>query len=460
MADARASATYQVEPDFAARQSIVWAIAWLVGGATITLAMHVVLIRPTLLEEFGFASYGRLRAIADTAIIFGWLGCAAFAAIYALLPRITEVQLHNEPLGAATTLTWSLVLTGGILGVIVGVNQGRPLGELGVGADIGITLLLMIVLYNAGVTVTRRRERTLYASGWFLLAAALLAPTIFVVGNLPVFRGVADAIVNGFYQNGIEMLWLLPVALGVAHYVVPVETGNALFSAPIARATFWSLIFAGGWTGQRFLMHGPAPDYLDTIAAAMALVLLIPALSAAVNLLATGGERWHLVTRAYGLRFAATGIGMLVGWIALVAVSTVPSVSRYFGVTAWQAGLRHLAIYGVFTSFALALIYHAYPLMVGRDWYSRPIASIHFWATTVGTVVGVALLLATGAAQAAVGTGADVPAVVPLLRIGSGLVFALVAFAQYLFAFNAFRTSRSGPFIHVVSQPVFTEVAR
>ena len=101
-------------------------------------------------------SYGRLRGIADTTIVFGWLAVAGFAAIYALIPRITEVQLHNEVLGAATTLTWSVVVTGGVLALVFGINQGRPLGELPAGADLGMALLFAFVLFNAGVTVVRR----------------------------------------------------------------------------------------------------------------------------------------------------------------------------------------------------------------------------------------------------------------------------------------------------------------
>jgi cbb3-type cytochrome oxidase subunit 1 len=457
MADARAGATYQVEPDFAARQSILWALAWLVGGVTIALLAHVVLLKPHIVETISwleFLSYPKLRSIADTALVFGWLGAAGFAAIYALVPRVTEVQLHNEPLGAATTLTWSLVLTGGIIGLLFGVNQGRPLAELGSGADLGLVFMLVAVLYNAGVTVVRRREKTLYASGWFLLTAALLAPLIFIVGNLPVFEGATDAIVSGFYLNGLEMLWFLPIGLGIAHYVVPVETGNALFSAPLARITFWSLIVAGGWAGQRFFMKGPAPDYLDSIAFAMTLVLAIPVLSAASNLYATGRERWGLVSHAFGLRWAATGIAYAVAWIVLVAMTTTPSVNRFVGVTAWQSGVRFLAVFGVFSSFAFALIAHAYPLLVGRDWYSRTFASVHFWTTNIAVVLGTALMMATGTAQIAGPAGAAAaaapggPSIVKMLQILSAFTFAALTFAQYALAYNAMKTSRSGPFLH------------
>jgi len=450
--------TYQVDPDFAARQSILWSIAWLVGGVTITLIASIVALRPGLVSGFAFFSPGRLLAVSNTTIVFGWLATVGFAAIFALLPRICEVQLHNEPLGAATTLTWSLLLTGGIIALLFGVNQGRPYGELAAGADLGLALMLVFVLYNAGVTVVRRRERTLYASGWFLLAAALLAPLIFVIGNLPIFTGVVDSIVNGFYVGGIQMLWLLPIGLGIAHYVVPVESGNGLYSVSLARASFWSLMFAGGWTGERFYLKGPAPTYLDTFAVAMTFVLLLPVLSAATNLFATARDRWDLAARSYGLRFAATGLGLAVVWIALEAFSAVPSVSRYVGLTAWGEGLRHLAFFGVFSSFGFALIYHVYPLMVGREWFSRPAAAFHFWATQIGVIAGTAFLFAAGAAQSAelaVGKGTTLlPAanVVGMLRVASVAAFALVAVAQYALAYNAIRTSRSGAYVDLVAR--------
>lgn len=453
MVEARAATTHQVEPDFAARQSILWAIAWLVGGVTVTLGLHILLLRPDITSELGFLSYGRLRGVAETTIVFGWLGTIGFAALYAILPRITEVQLHNEVLGAATTLTWSVILTGGIVALVAGVNQGRLLGELPAGADLGLLLMLIFVLYNGGVTAVRRREKTLFVSGWYLLAAALLAPIVFVAGNLP-FSGIADSIVSGFYLNGIELLWLLPVGLAVAHYVVPIETGNALYSSALARAGFWSLVFVGGWTGQRFFLKGPGPDYLEAIAVAMTFVLLVPILSSAANLFATGRNRWDLLAQSFGLRFALTATGLLLAWIVLVVLGTVPSVSRFVGLTAWQAGVRHLAFFGVFSSFAFAFVYHAYPIMVGRDWYSRRVAAFHFWATELGVIAGTVLLMATGAAQAAVSVGGGTvgpPDITVVLRMLTALSFAVVVCAQYALAYNTFRTARAGPIVQLTT---------
>lgn len=462
MVEARA-ATYQVEPDFAARQTIVWAIAWLVGAAGLLFVANVLLLLPDITGGLSFLSYGRLRGVAETALWFGWLGTAAFAAVYAILPRITEVQLHNEVLGSAVTLTWSVLLTAGIAALVGGVNQGRLLGELPVGVDLGLAFMLVAVLYNAGVTVVRRRENTLYVSGWYLLAAALTAPVVFVVGNLPL-SGVTDYIVSGFYQNGVQVLWLLPVGFGVAHYVIPVETGNALYSVAIARAGFWSLVFAGGWTGQRLYLKGPGPDYLETIAVAMTFVLLVPVLSSAVNLVTTGRGRWHLMHQAFGLRFAFAGLSLSIVWIVLVVGSSIPWVSRFVGLTGYETGLRHLAGFGVLSSFAFALIYHAYPLMVGRDWYSTSLVAFHFWGTIAAVSMGTMALLGGAAAQtgALVATDASrltettqaTVGVARLFQIEGALAAALLAVAQLAFAYNTFRTSRSGPIVRYTSVPV------
>jgi cytochrome c oxidase cbb3-type subunit 1 len=466
MAEVRSGGTYRVEPDFAARQSILWAIAWLVGAGALTVVLYALLLVPGITNAIPLLSYGRLHAVADTTLWFGWLATAGFAAAYAIVPRIGEVQLQNEVLGAATTLTWSVLLTGGIVAIVLGrFNQGRLLAELPAGVDLGVLLMLVFVLYNVAATVVRRREKTLYVSGWYLLAAALLAPIVYVVGNLPVFRGVTDVIASGFYQNGLMMLWFLPVGLAVAYYVVPVETGNALYSGSLARAGFWSLMFAGGWTGQRLFLNGPGPAYLESIAVAMTFVLLVPVLSSVANLYATARGRWGAVADMFALRFAVTGLGLAAVWMVLTAFYSVPLMSKYFGLTSYATALRYLAGFGVFSSLAFAFIYHAYPLMVGRDWWSRPLATAHFWTSVGGAVLATGGLFGAGAAQVGTLAGTTAAGLAQAMKTGAGLqrMFeievvagaAIFAAGQLLFAFNTYRTSRAGPLVtHVPARPM------
>jgi cytochrome c oxidase cbb3-type subunit I len=246
MVDGRSGgSTYGIEPDFAARQALVLAVAWLLISVTIGVLVHARFFFPDLLSGIEILSYGRLRAVFETFVVFGWLTTAGFATLFALLPRLTESQLHNEVLGAAAVLFWSLVLVFGAGTLIGGWAQGRLLAEVPAPIAAGLFVMMLFVLYNAGVTAVRRRVQSLYPTAWYLLAAAFLLPIVYVVGNVPVFSGITDALVQGFYLNGLEMLWLLPIALAIAHYVIPVETGNALYSMRVARVGFWTLVAVG-----------------------------------------------------------------------------------------------------------------------------------------------------------------------------------------------------------------------
>lgn len=465
MADARAGRDV-VEPDFAARQGILWSIAWLVVSATLGLLLQLRLLFPDLAASVAPLSAGRLWAAADTTFVFGWLTVAGFAAAFVIVPRLAMAQLHNEVLGAAAVVFWSMNLVLGTGTLLGGMNQGRPLAELPGGVDVAMVVMMLLVSYNVGTTAIRRRERTLYASSWFLLAAVVLLPVVFVVGNLPVFTGVSDAIVSGFYVNALEWYWLAAVGLGVAFYVVPVETGNPLRSVALARISFWTLMFAGGWAGGRFLLKGPVPDYVQAVAVGMTVVLLLPVLSAASTLFATGGSRWGLGGQAFGLRWVGVGLVSLVLWTVLLAVSAVPQVSALVGLTEWGAGLRQLALWGAFTSLAFGLIYRTYPLTVGRTWRSRSLASFHFWATLSGVAVGVGVLLVQGIVQGMTTrawttiTGGDDP-ISGLWQVLAGAqrgfqvvavaAAALVAVAQYVFAWNAYRTATQGPLVEVLA---------
>ncbi len=462
MVDARPGATYEVEPDFASRQAVIWSILWLVGAVTFGLYARLLLVLPDL--DFGqeFLSYGRIHAAADTMLVFGWLTTAAFAAIFVLVPRVCEVQLHNEVLGAAATLFWGFVLVGGVGTLLGGLNSGKALAELPALVDVALFGTLALVLYNAGVTAARRREQTLYPSAWYLLGAVMVLPVIYAVGNLPVFTGITDAIVSAFYVNALELLWFLPVGLGVAYYVVPVETGNPLASPQLARIGFWALALAGGWAGGRFLVGAPVPDYLPAIGVAMTIVLLVPVLSTVSNLYATGKGRWGLLGQAFGLRWVAVGLGLLVLWAVLLIASSLPHLAQITGLTLWAEGVRHLGYFGVFSAFAFGLIYRSYPLLVGRAWYSERLASFHFWATLVGVGIGTVVLMLAGAvqgtaaatwAQATDGGFADLVQWIAFSQHGfhilAAAAFFVVFVAQWAFAWNAYRTAQLGPLVQI-----------
>lgn len=458
-------AVAQYEPDIAARTALITSVLWVVVATGIGVLAQARLLWPGVLA-LPPLQYPRLVAIHDNFLAFGWLGTAGFAAIFAIVPRLAAVRLYNEVLGSATTVFWSLMLFAGSGALLLGYNQGQPLAEMPIVIDLVLVLLLLLVAYNATVTVVRRREKTLYTSAWYLLAAALWAPILFVVGNVTTQGGVAGSIVSGFYRSGVELLWLLPIGIGAAYFVVPESTSGVMYSRRLAMIGFWSLAVVGGLAGQRFDIWGPGPDYLESIAIAACVVLAIPVLSATVNLLGSGRGRWGLAARDFGLRFTAAGLGLLLVWTALVALSSQRPAARLVGLTTFGAGVRHLGMYGVFSALGFGFVYHMWPRLVGRAWYSRSAAELHFWTTLLGAVVSTLALIAGGLVQAggwafwvAAGDGAKIEQAIAQSAVvlrgfdAIALVSAVaVAVAQLVFAWNVVKTSRQGePLLAIVS---------
>jgi len=61
-------------------------------------------------------------------------------------------------------------------------------------------------------------------------------------------------------------LWLLPIALAAAYYLVPKLSGRTLNNYHYAPHGFWTLIFFAAWNGARHLVGGPVPAWIPTLA--------------------------------------------------------------------------------------------------------------------------------------------------------------------------------------------------
>lgn len=467
----------EYEPDIAARTAMLSAVGWVVIASSTAALVRIRLLFPDILTGAGFLSYGRLRALEDTFSVFGWLSMAGLAAVFAVVPRLAGARLYNEILGSTAAVWWTgtifvasatLLVPGTVLGAQIGYNQGRPYAELPIAADAVLGFLLLLVAFNTGMTVARRRERTLYVSVWYLLAAVVWFPIVLAAGNLTILSGIVDWIVNGFYVQGLFWLWLAPVGLGVAYYVVPDATGNPLHSRQLSFIGFWTLALAGGWTGQVTGVWGPAPDYLETIAIVMSAVLVVPVLSTVSNLYATGRGRWGLLADEYGLRFVATGLGGLALWAGITAATAARSPSRVLGLTAFRAGLDVLAVWGVFSAFAFGLVYHMYPRLVGRAWYSRRLCAFHFWTTLGSAAAAATLLMVHGAIQGetslAWSRAGDLGGYARLVQelalsarafqVLGAVAMCVLALAQLALMSNVYMTSRRGDPLQLVQAPV------
>ena len=201
------------------------------------------------------------------------------------------------------------------MGVATGDATGFPLLELP-----GYVQLLMLFSYGA-IAVSgllawsgRLRESS-YASHWYAAAALFIFPWILSIAHVMLFtapvRGVLQPIVAGWYAQSAWTLWLAPLVLSVAYYVVPKVTGKVLPTYEFASLGFWTLLIVGGLTGGRHLVGGPVPAWIPSLAVVSCALLLFHTFIVLLNLRGAFSGR-GIALKFIGFGVAAYGVGALV----------------------------------------------------------------------------------------------------------------------------------------------------
>lgn len=446
------------EPDSAARRHLIVATLFLLVAGFVTLLLFAKLPYPAFLGRQAATTYGRLRPIALSTTVLGWLTLAHLAAIYYLVPRLTGARLWNERLANVGLWLAVLVNVAVIVVLAAGVTDGREWLEIPWWLDIAVIVMLGVPTVVVTGTVRNRREEGLYVSLWYLLAGLYWVAALFVVGNIPNLYGAAAQIQSSFFVSGLTELWLVGTGIGTVYYLIPKITGNPLYSRQLALIGFWSLAFAGAWVGQSRFVYGPAPDWLETAAAVMSVALLVAALAVVTNLVGSMQGKWEMVRESAALRVALAGTVIYLLVAVVRVLQGFRSVAAVIGLTTFGDGTIVLVLFGLATLWAAAFTYHALPRLIGREIFRDGLATLHLRLTLLGVGALSALLWVAGlisgyswaggalsGAYAAAGEGfLNTLQQVRLPYILAFLAAAVMFAGQAVFAYNVYRTFTSG----------------
>lgn len=443
-------------PDSSARRFIYSSVAWLLVGVTALAFAGLKLIGPSLLQT-QFLSYGRLRAVASIAIVLGWLTQAALGSIYYIIPRITGARIRSESAGSAAGMVLNGALALGLLLTIFTGVSGSEFLEVPRWLGAVIVFSLLLAAGNVIATLSGRLEERLYPSVWYLTGAALWAPLGLAVGVLPSLSGSGASIATLFSLNAYLIVFLSMAGIGALYYVIPRATGNPLYSYRLALIGFWLLAFAGPLAGQARAVFGPGQDWLETVAIASSIALLVPAVTVLVNLVGSLHGVWGKTADQPSIRFAVGGTVVWVLAIAQGAGQSLRSVAEIIGLSEAIPGQLWLLLIAS-TLWSTSAIVYAFPRLMGRMWAGRIQLTASFWATTSAAALIAAgtwgAAIASGVAYrmgallqhpASLGEGFDlVSAVTSRFRLTYVAGFVVLAIAQWLFALTVFRTTAVG----------------
>lgn len=381
--------------------SAVWMVIATLAG--LTGAMQ--LVAPDLLGNIPWIVFGRIRQIHTNLVIFGFVGSALLGAAHYLVPVLTRTKLHSERLGLLTTWLWNIAIAAGVVTLSMGYTQNREYAELIWPIDIGVLLVLALILCNLLLTLKNRRENLLYVSVWYVFGALIFSFFNYAFGNAVweprtgSLAGIPDAVLNWFYGHNVVGLFLTPLAIAIAYYVIPIVCGSPLYSHTLSLVGFWSLLIIYTHIGGHHLLQAPIPTWLKVISVTGSIGMLIPVITVLVNLWLTMRGRISSIHSDIGGKFVFAGTVWYLLTCLQGPLQSLPYVQRLTHFNNWVVAHAHMGVLGFSGIIALGGMYFILPRVTGRSLYSPFLADLQYWLLLVGMTGFFVVLTTAGLIQ-------------------------------------------------------------
>ncbi|HTH47033.1 MAG TPA: cbb3-type cytochrome c oxidase subunit I [Candidatus Limnocylindria bacterium] len=390
------STSTEVPADVSGRVPVLFlfggALKWLLAGLALSLLAAVKLQLPGLLAGCEWFTYGRVEAAARTALIFGFASQLGLGVAFWLLTRTGGAKLAAPGFSLVAILFWNLALVLGVVGILFEGTNGIPLLELPRQLAPTLGLALGVLALVGFATFAKRQPGSSTPSQWYVVAALLAFPVLYLTAQITLLffpaRGVVQAIIAGWFGQGVELLWLAPLALASLYHFIPESTGGTVRSPALAPLGFWSWVIFASWMGAVSLVGGPLPAWVITVSVAACVLLLIPVTLISLNLTISGPAKCT-TTKYFAL---LAGASFTLGGVAL-ALTSPRCAQAVLHFTQFNVALRELFLFGFVSPALFAAVYAIVPKLAGREFPCRLTPKAHFGLTVLGLGV---LLLASG----------------------------------------------------------------
>ena len=133
-----------------------------------------------------WASFGRLRPVHTTGVIFGFGGNALIATSFHVVQRTSRARLPGQVSPWFVLLGYNLFCILAVTGYLMGVTQSKEYAEPEWYADLWLVVVWVtyFVLYLR--TLARRKEPHIYVANWYYMAFIVVVAILHIVNNLAV----------------------------------------------------------------------------------------------------------------------------------------------------------------------------------------------------------------------------------------------------------------------------------
>ncbi len=394
------------------RQFAIMTVVWGIVGMAVGVLIAAQLVWPALNFDTAWLSFGRLRPLHTNAVIFAFGGSALFATSYYVVQRTCQVRLFSDALASFTFWGWQLIIVLAAISLPLGWTSGKEYAELEWPIDILIAVVWVAYAINFLATVKIRKTSHIYVANWFYAAFIITVAILHIVNSaaLPVsmtksysaYSGAIDAMAQWWYGHNAVGFFLTAGFLGMMYYFVPKQAERPVYSYRLSIVHFWALICTYMWAGPHHLHYTALPDWTQSLGMVMSLILLAPSWGGMINGMMTLSGAWHKLRNDPILRFLVVSLsfyGMSTFEGPMMSIKTVNALSHN---TDWTIGHVHSGALGWVAMVSIGALYHLIPIMFGRkagDMHSIKLINVHFWLSTIGTVLYIAAMWVNGIMQ-------------------------------------------------------------
>jgi len=366
---------------------------------------------PFLNFDIAQITFGRLRPVHTTLVIFGFGGSALFATSYYIVQRTCQTPLISKGLAEFTFWGWQGGILLGVLGYMNGITDGKEYAEFPWYLDIAIAVVWVAYFIVFVGTLRRRSQPHIYVANWFFLAFILATAILHIGRNIAVpvglfntsaygvYSGVQDAMVQWWYGHNAVGFFLTAAFLGMMYYFVPKQAGRPIYSYRLSIVHFWALSFMYMWVGGHHLHWTALPDWTSSLAAAFSILLLLPSWGGMINGIMTLSGAWDKLRTDPIMLFLITSLsfyGMSTFEGPMMSLKSVNALSHY---TDWTIGHVHSGALGWVAMVSFGSFYHLIPRLWETRMWSQSLIYVHFWLATIGIVLYIAAMWVSGIGQ-------------------------------------------------------------
>ncbi len=451
--------------------SVMWAVVAMLAGVYISAE----LLWPGI--DFGqfWLSFGRLRPLHTNGIIFGFGVSALMATAFYSVQRTSHVRLFSPRLAWFCAYAWQLVVLLGGLSLLAGWTSSKEYAELEWPFDIAIAVVWVLFGVVFFGTIATRKIRPIYISNWFYGALIIVIAMLHIVNNLAipvtldksysVYAGAQDAVVQWWYGHNAVGFLLTGGFLGMMYYFLPKHSGRPIWSYRLSVVAFWAFTYSYIWAGPHHLHYSAIPEWVQSLAVVMSVILLAPSWATMINGVMTVSTAWEKLRTDPALKFIVLSLAFYGLATFEGPMMSFPSVNVVSHFTDWTIGHVHSGALGWNAMITYGTFYFMVPRLVGAPLHSVRLANIHFWLALAGTMLYIVAMWGAGVSQGLLWLSVDeigelsfsfidiMASMKPFyaLRLIAGLIFLA---GTCLMAYNLFKTFAGKEPIVVKAPPV------